>query len=91
VKHGLSRKVGRGTVRIEARIEGADLMLSVGDDGIGMSGSVLAHVYERGVGLRNLRERMARLYGPAHLPEITSAPGGGTRVRLRLPTRTEAA
>ena len=91
VKHGLSRKVGRGTVRIEARVEGADLMLSVGDDGIGMSGSVLAHVYERGIGLRNLRERMERLYGPAHLPQITSAPGGGTQVRLRLPTRAEAA
>jgi signal transduction histidine kinase len=91
VKHGLSRKLGRGTVRIDARVEGPDLMLCVGDDGVGMAGSVLASVYERGVGLRNLRERMARLYGPSHLPEITSAPGGGTQVRLRLPARAEAA
>jgi len=32
-------------------------------------------------------DRLERLYGPAHLPEITSAPGSGTRVRLRLPVR----
>jgi signal transduction histidine kinase len=85
VKHGLSRKVGPGTLRIAARLDGDVLTLVVGDDGIGMSSTVLAHVYERGVGLRNLRARLERLYGPAHLPEITSTPGGGTRVELRLP------
>jgi signal transduction histidine kinase len=85
VKHGLSRKVGPGTLRIAARLDGDVLTLVVGDDGLGMSSTVLAHVYERGVGLRNLRARLERLYGPAHLPEITSTPGGGTRVELRLP------
>jgi sensor histidine kinase YesM len=39
-----------------------------------------------GVGLRNLRARLQRLYGPAHQPEITISPGAGTRVELRLPT-----
>jgi sensor histidine kinase YesM len=58
----------------------------VGDDGLGMSSAVLAEVFERGVGLRNLRARLQRLYGPAHQPEITSSPGAGTRVELRLPT-----
>ncbi len=33
------------------------------------------------------QQAVVRLYGPAHLPEITSAPGSGTRVRLRLPVR----
>jgi signal transduction histidine kinase len=87
VKHGLSRKMGPGTVRIDAHVVDGLLTLTVGDDGLGMPGTDLASVYQRGVGLRNLRDRLARLYGPAHLPEITSAPGGGTRVRLRLPAR----
>ena len=87
VKHGLSRKVGPGTLRIGARLDGETLMLVVGDDGIGMTPGVLADVYERGVGLRNLRARLERLYGPAHLPEIASVLGAGTRVSLRLPTR----
>ena len=87
VRHGLSRKRGGGTVRIDARLADGCLELSVGDDGLGMPDTALARVYEHGIGLRNLRDRLARLYGPAHLPEITSAPGSGTRVRLRLPLR----
>jgi signal transduction histidine kinase len=87
VKHGLSRKVGPGTLRIDVRLDGDALTLVVGDDGLGMSPAVLADVWERGVGLRNLRARIERLYGPQHLPEIASTPGGGTRVRLRLPIR----
>jgi two-component system LytT family sensor kinase len=94
VKHGLSRKVGPGTLRSAARLDDGLLTLVVGDDGLGMPSNVLADVFERGVGLRNLRARLERLYGPAHLPEITSTPGGGTRVELKLPTtdrRPEAA
>lgn len=87
VKHGLSLKMGTGTVRIDAAVDDGVLVLTVGDDGLGMASAALEEVYERGVGLRNLRDRLHRLYGEAHLPEITSAPGAGTRVRLRLPAR----
>ena len=87
VKHGLSLKIGAGTVHIGAEVAGGLLTLTVDDDGLGMPAPALARVYERGVGLRNLRDRLARLYGPGHLPEITSAPGQGTQVRLRLPAR----
>jgi signal transduction histidine kinase len=86
VKHGLSRKVGPGTLRIAVRLDGEMLTLVVGDDGLGMSSAVLAEVFERGVGLRNLRARLQRLYGPAHQAEIRSWPGAGRRVERRLPT-----
>src|SRR5262249_31348200 len=66
VKHGLSRKLGRGTVRIDAEINGTLLTLTVLDDGLGMANGALSEVYERGVGLSNLRARLERLYGPAH-------------------------
>jgi signal transduction histidine kinase len=85
VKHGLSRKLGLGRVRIEAHTTGDVLTLSVRDDGVGMSEAVLGQIYERGVGLRNLRDRLARLYGPAHAPAIVSRPGEGTLVELKLP------
>jgi LytS/YehU family sensor histidine kinase len=88
VKHGLSRKLGPGHVRIAASVTDGTLTLTVADDGLGMTDATLAAVYERGVGLRNLRDRLVRLYGAAHLPEISSAPGAGTAVRLRLPART---
>jgi len=85
IKHGLSRKIGAGTLRIDVALNDGCLDLTVGDDGLGMAHPALERVYERGVGLRNLRDRLARLYGPAHLPEIRSALGGGTQVHLRLP------
>jgi two-component system LytT family sensor kinase len=91
VKHGLSQKLGTGTIAIEAEVRDGVLSLAVRDDGVGMAGPMLARVYERGVGLRNLRDRLERLYGAAHVPEITSTPGRGTRVRLRLPVRAAEA
>ena len=91
VKHGVSPKRGIGTIRIDATVDDGLLTLAVVDDGLGMAGPALADVYERGVGLRNLRDRLAHLYGPTHLPEIVSAPGAGTQVRLRLPVRPSEA
>jgi signal transduction histidine kinase len=87
VKHGLSRKMGPGTVRIGARVVDGLLDITVTDDGLGMRSADLAAIYQRGVGLQNLRDRLARLYGLAHLPDIASTPGAGTRVSLRLPAR----
>jgi len=87
IKHGLSPKLGSGTVHIDAEAADGVLLLTVRDDGLGMPDAMLARVYERGIGLRNLRDRLARLYGTACLPEISSTPGAGTRVRLRLPAR----
>jgi signal transduction histidine kinase len=92
VKHGTSRKLGTGTVSIRTRLEGDQLRLTVDDDGVGMTAPALQAVYSRGVGLKNLRDRLTHLYGPDHVPEITSIPGTGTTVRLRLPMeRVEAA
>ena len=85
VKHGLARKVGTGTVRIGAATNDGILTLTVDDDGVGMSAATLAGVFERGVGLGNLRARLERLYGADHLPSITSTLGRGTSIRLRLP------
>jgi signal transduction histidine kinase len=90
LKHGLARKLGVGTVSIDATMDGELLTLTVGDDGLGMPERVLHEVYDRGVGLRNLRERLERLYGPEHLPVIESVPGRGTVVRLRLPVQEAA-
>ena len=87
VKHGLSRKLGAGTVSIDASVDGELLTLAVADDGPGMPERLLGEVWDRGVGLRNLRDRLERLYGPEHPPVIESVPGLGTVVRLQLPAR----
>jgi two-component sensor histidine kinase len=83
VKHGVSRKIGGGRVTIEARLEQGDLRLAVRDTGVGVREG--AAVFEDGVGLRNVRDRLMRLYGDQYMPEVTSRPGHGTTVSLRIP------
>lgn len=89
VKHGISPKIGGGRVTIEARVDEHDLHLSVNDTGVGLADE--QPVFERGVGLRNVRDRLLRLYGAAYLPQVTSRPGDGTTVALRIPLRTAEA
>jgi LytS/YehU family sensor histidine kinase len=91
VKHGLASKLGPGTVSISARVVDDGLRLSVHDDGIGMDETALANVFDRGVGLRNLRERLLHLYGIDDGPAIESAPGRGTTVEVLLPLAARGA
>jgi signal transduction histidine kinase len=84
VKHGISPKLGGGRVTIEARLDDGDLRLAVSDTGVGVTergGSV----FERGVGLRNVRERLIHLYGDDYAPQLRSDPHRGTTVSLRIP------
>jgi sensor histidine kinase YesM len=83
VVHGIAPLARMGHLQILARREGDELHLQVGDDGVGAAASGRG-----GVGLANARERLARLYGAAHALELTSSPGRGTLVRLRVPYRS---
>lgn len=83
VKHGISPKVGGGRVTIEARIDDGDLRLAVRDTGVGLGNQ--GAIFEHGVGLRNVRDRLLRLYGADYAPEVVSRPGVGTTVTLRIP------
>jgi signal transduction histidine kinase len=84
VKHGISPKVGGGRVTIEARIDDGDLRLAVRDTGVGLDdrGAIFDH---DGVGLRNVRDRLLRLYGAGYAPQVVSQLGAGTTVTLRIP------
>lgn len=87
VNHGISRKVGGGLITIEAVLRGGDLCIAVRDTGIGMNQSA---PFDRGVGLRNLRERLTRRYGQRYEPVVRSGPEGGTSITLRVPHQLEA-
>ena len=79
VKHGLEPKLEGGRVTVTAQTTKDALHLAVEDDGLGFSS-----VGSAGVGLTNLRDRIASLYGErAHL--AVEALPRGTRVKLTLP------
>lgn len=83
VKHGISPKVGGGRVTIEAQVLDGDLQLAVRDTGVGVRDQ--DSMFEHGVGLRNVRDRLLRLYGAEYAPQVISRPGAGTTVTLRIP------
>jgi two-component system, LytTR family, sensor kinase len=81
VRHGLASREGATLLRIEARREGDELVLSVTDDGPGPEDS------GEGVGLGATRERLATLYGGRARLDLTTTTEGGARVTVRLPYR----
>ena len=83
LKYAISTREQGGSVRIESRARGAMLEISVIDDGPGLRDQSSAGE-RHGVGLRNMRERLAVLYGPNHrFAVMNSLPG--LRVDLALP------
>jgi signal transduction histidine kinase len=85
LKHGVAALREGGAVRIAARTEGGVLELVVDNDGPPIVGDGSA---DGGVGLRNTRERLARLHGAAAGLTVGPRPdASGTLATLRLPLR----
>ncbi len=90
IKHGIVRRTAHGRVDVQAWREGDVLRLHVRDDGVGLpSGWTLGQ--NSGVGLRNARERLERLYPDAHHLSVARRPGGGVIVEVAIPFRADSA
>jgi two-component system, LytTR family, sensor kinase len=87
VRHGIGPKAGPGTVWIEAGLDRNAVRLSVVDDGVGPS--VDARSRGAGVGLSNVRARLARLYGDRASLDCGARPGGGFAALVRVPLRAD--
>jgi signal transduction histidine kinase len=95
IRHGLEPQVTGGRIEVQARAEGAQLLLTVRDNGCGISELALAdaarplqsdgtHVGPSW-GLNHVRQRLQTLYGPRTGMHISPLNPGGTCVVLTLP------
>jgi sensor histidine kinase YesM len=85
IRHGLSHRKRGGLIEFRASVHGYDLIISVSDNGVGLqSGSSSRGL---GIGLTNIRERLATLYQEQHSIELISHDEGGVEVLLRIPFR----
>jgi len=85
IKHGLSRKVGTGTIIIRSWRERGRAVIEVEDDGMGVMLDRLDQPVSNGIGLANVRERLQVIYGVAYQLKLTSEPGRGFRARIEVP------
>jgi two-component system LytT family sensor kinase len=85
LKHGISSKVNGGTIWLRARWEQNQVHLVVEDDGVGIAEANLANLFEQGIGVSNVNERLRVLYGSDYRMWVDSKPGEGTRTGIELP------
>ncbi len=85
IKHGLTAKLGGGTVTLRAFRQGGLLIIEVADDGFGMSEEQLNQALTAGIGLSNVNERLAVTYGANHHLRLSSAADRGTCARIEIP------
>ena len=98
IRHGLEPQVSGGRIEVQARAEGAQLLLTVRDNGSGISELAMADAARPlqadgthagpSWGLSHVRQRLHTLYGPRAGMSITPLPTGGTCVVLTLPLTT---
>jgi two-component system LytT family sensor kinase len=85
IRHGLSGKIDGGTVRVRSRMAGNRLQVIVEDDGVGIPEAKLATLFEQGIGVSNVNERLKVLYGDDYKMWIDSRVGEGTSTGIEFP------
>jgi two-component system LytT family sensor kinase len=85
IKHGLSRKIGAGSIVIRGWRERGRAVIEVEDDGMGFMLERLDQPMSSGIGLANVRERLHVIYGATYQLTLTSEPGKGTIARIDIP------
>jgi len=92
IKHGLEPKAEGGHLSVKAEIRHGKLAVTVSDTGLGFEAAAQGSTHGTGVGLANIRERLALLYGSRASLTIANNPVGGTIVTITVPytTHTES-
>ena len=94
INYGVSGMDDCGEIRVTGRLEDGNVILSVTDNGIGMSEEQVAliltdssHMHKRGsgVGLVNVNNRIRLLFGGEYGLTVESEPDEGTTVSVRIP------
>jgi signal transduction histidine kinase len=87
LRHGMKSSGEAIDISIAAHRDNGSLVLKISDTGVGLGPSDPRSVLGRGVGLSNIRDRLAQLYGDTQNFSIANRAAGGAEVTLRVPYR----
>ena len=85
IKHGVSKRIAGGTIRVAGSREGGQLRLSVYNDGAGLPARSQSQPPRAGVGLGNLRTRLQILHGDASDLQMNRVGQDAVEVVVTLP------
>ncbi len=88
IKHGLSSKVEGGTITLRTYLSGQRIHIEISDDGVGVEESKLATMFDSGIGVSNVNERLHVLFGDDYRMDVDSRPGEGTTTHIEFPDST---
>jgi LytS/YehU family sensor histidine kinase len=80
IRHGIGAKAAPGRIEISSSKSNGALLLRVRDTGPGMAASPC-----EGIGLKNTRARLDRLYGSASCLRLENAAEGGVEASIEIP------
>ena len=96
--HGIEKKIGQGFIRITASQTHEAVIITVEDNGAGMTSEAIASLHARmsestredgGCGLWNIQQRLKSHYNDSSGLLIASSPGGGLIITLRMEKKEE--
>lgn len=87
VRHGVAPVVEGGSIRIQSKLSGAQLQITVQNSGIPHTQHPRISQPPNGIGLRNTAERLKTLYGADHRFMLQWPEAGGCQVTIELPLR----
>ena len=99
IYHGINRMVDEGKIEIRIVSEGDDILLTIKDNGVGMTKKQCEEILHKetggrsgtgvGIGIKNVNDRIKIYFGEEYGLSIESKLDEGTTVTIRIPKLTE--
>ncbi|MFD1787708.1 sensor histidine kinase [Sphingomonas floccifaciens] len=89
IKYAVTPQEEGADISVLAQLAAERVRITVSDTGPGLNGANKRPSLSTGVGLANIRERLAQAYGPDHRFEIRAMPQGGFSVVIEIPYQLE--
>ncbi|MGH9968545.1 MAG: sensor histidine kinase [Pyrinomonadaceae bacterium] len=92
IRHGIAPRSTPGLIEIEAKQRNGTLRIQVRDNGPGLPlHRTSENLFQKGLGLSNTETRLERLYGSAHVFDLSNNPQGGLVVTMEIPFHRDGA
>jgi signal transduction histidine kinase len=89
IKYAVTPQEEGADITVTARLTGERVQIAVSDTGPGLIESKPRPTLSTGVGLANIKERLAQAFGPDHRFETRTKPGEGFSVEIEIPFQLE--